>query len=494
MNLIELHEILELIRNLCVRKAKGYDEIPPKILKWAPELIAPILLVIFNKCLDLGYYPKSMKIGQVAPVFKEGEHNVNDNYRPITVLTQFNELFEHFLTKRFLDFFEKYEIITKKQFGFLKKHSTEHAILDLKEYIMNNLDKKDITAVLFLDLQKAFDSVNHDILLKKLYHYGIRGNAFSLLSSYLSGRQQCTKVKNILSNLAFVLWGVPQGSVLGPLLFLIFINDLPNASSLCSWLFADDTALAMSSDNIQDLQARFNNEVSKVHDWLLANRLSVHYTKKTKFMLIQGPNTKDRKSLSLDFELLMGEHKIERTNCYKYLGLWVDENLNWNHQISILSSKLSSVCGILSKVRHYLDRNSLLLIYHSLFDSRLRYGILGWGTASNQRLAKLRVLQNRAVRFITFSSFRSSAAPLYASLKILPLDEQVFLQKSIFSTAFIIKICLLCLVTTANNQTTSTTQDMLQQKTMSYPVPQQIVVNAQLNLPGRRHGQKCLRN
>ena len=303
---IELQKILDLIKSICLRKAKGYDGISPKIVKWASDLLAPILLVIFNKSIELGHYPGDMKIGEVAPVYKKDEKNDNDNYRPITVLTQFNQLFERLLSKRFINFFEKFNIITKKQFGFLKKHCTEHAILDLKEYIIDNLDKKHVTAVLYLDLQKAFDTVSHDILLQKLYHYGVRGKAFSLLKSYLSGRMQRTKVKNAISELAPVLWGVPQGSVLGPLLFLIFINDLPSASALCSWLFADDTALAMSSSNIHELQARFNCEVNKVHDWLLANRLSVHYTDKTKFMLIQGPTTKGRNSKSENFELFMG--------------------------------------------------------------------------------------------------------------------------------------------------------------------------------------------
>ena len=149
-------------------------------------------------------------------------------------------------------------------------------------------------------------------------------------------------------------------------------------------------------------------------------------------MLVHSSNLKNGAEICMNFELSMGDHKIQRTESYKYLGVLVDDRLNWKPQVSKLCSKLSNVCGILSKVRHYLDRNSLMNIYNSLFDSRLRYGMLAWGTASEQSLSKLRVLQNKAVRFITFSSFRTSMAPLYACLKILPLNEMLFLQKSNF--------------------------------------------------------------
>ena len=295
---------------------------------------------------------------------------------------------------------------------------------------MNNLEKKEVTAVLFLDLQKAFDTVSHDILLKKLQHYGVRGSIHKLLSSYLSGRKQFTKIQNSASDLDSVLWGVPQGSVLGPLLFLIYINDLPNASELSSWLFADDTALAMSAKNINELETRFNREVGKVQDWLLANGLSVHYVDKTQYMLFHG--TTIRNIDVENFSLNMGGNQIERTVSYKYLGVTVDNKLNWKTHIKKLCSKLSSVCGVLSKVRHYLDRKSLMLIYNSLFESRLRYALLGWGTASEHYLSRIKVLQNKAVRFITFSSFRTAMAPLYSKLKILPLSKLLFHQQSIF--------------------------------------------------------------
>ena len=164
----------------------------------------------------------------------------------------------------------------------------------------------------------------------------MRGKAYQLIKSYLTGRTQRTKVKDAISDLAYILWGVPQGSVLGPLLFLIFINDLPNVSDLTSWLFADDTALALSSKDIKDLELRFNHEVNKVHNWLLANRLSVHYSDKTQYMLIQGPNQKDRQIAAKNFNLGMGVHQIERTDNYTYLGIIIDDRLTWKLQISKL--------------------------------------------------------------------------------------------------------------------------------------------------------------
>ena len=434
---IEVYEIILEIKSIDAKKSMGYDEIPPKIIKWAPHLFAPVLKILFNKCIDMGYYPSGMKTAKVAPIYKDGDKNDLNNYRPISVLTQFNQLFERLLSKRYLNFFQKFDVITKKQYGFLKKHCTEHAILDLKEYILSRLDEKEVMAVLFLDLQKAFDTVNHDILLKKLYHYGVRGNAYRLLSSYLSGRQQYTKIGNCPSTLAQILFGVPQGSVLGPLLFLIYINDLPNASALLCWLFADDTALALSSTNFQDLEIRFNIEISKVQDWLLANRLSVHYVDKTKYMLIKGPGLGvSRTGCAKNFKIHMGGHEIERSDKYKYLGVIFDDKLNWKYQINKMCSKLASVCGVISKARHYLDRKSLMLIYNSLFASRLHYGVLGWGTASECDLSRLRVLQNRVIRFITFSSFWSRAGHIYDTLKILPLNSILFLQRTIFMHSF----------------------------------------------------------
>ena len=176
-------------------------------------------------------------------------------------------------------------------------------MLDLKENILENCSKKLVSCILFLDLKKAFDSVSHQILLKKLEYYGVKGVALKLFESYLSNRRQLTVIDGCASVLDIIEWGVPQGSVLGPLLFLIFINDIPHASDLGTWLFADDTALVTSANSLLLLQNKMNHEVGKIQDWLLANRLSVHYVKKSQYMLI---NSNISKSVDGDFELLMG--------------------------------------------------------------------------------------------------------------------------------------------------------------------------------------------
>ena len=176
----------------------GTDKIPPKVVKWGAPVLIPILTKLFNKCLVGGIYPDDLKIARVIPIFKGGIKNLIPSYRPISILTQLNRIFEKILRDRLYNFMR--DKLYRKQFGFRPKNSTEHPVLDLKENILENCSKKLISCILFLDLKKAFDTVNHDILLQKLYHYGVHGNAHKLLSSYLSGRKQFTKIRNIASD------------------------------------------------------------------------------------------------------------------------------------------------------------------------------------------------------------------------------------------------------------------------------------------------------
>ena len=368
----------------------------------------------------------------VIPVFKGGNKNLTTSYRPISILSQINRIFEKLLRDRLFKFLGKK--IYQKQFGFLPKNSTEQPVLDLKEHILDNCNKRLISCILFLDLKKAFDSVSHEILLKKLEHYGVRGVALDLFRSYLTNRRQLTRIDDSVSVLDLIEWGVPQGSVLGPLLFLIFINDIPLASDLKTWLFADDTVLVESASSLAILQSKMNHQVEKVQAWLLANKLSVHYVDKSVYMLVNSNN--NTRVSDGNFELKMANHVISRTKTYKYLGLILDEKFSWADHINEVCWKISQAAGVIFKVRHLLSKDALILIYHALVGQKLRYGLICWATASKFLLTKVNVIHNKVVRYLTFSKTCSAAGPLYRKLDLLPLDLLIEIEWGKFMYKF----------------------------------------------------------
>ena len=262
--------------------------------------------------------------------------------------------------------------------------------------------------------------MSHQILLDKLEYYGVKGVALNLFKSYLCNRKQFTGIDGSISLLDLVEWGVPQGSVLGPLLFLIFINDIPHASKLDTWLFADDTALVSSASSLSLLQEKMNDEVGKVQAWLLANKLSVHYVDKSKYMLVNKNN--NQRIEDGGFELKMGGHIISRTKTYRYLGLLVDEKFSWADHINEICWKLSQVAGIIFKIRTLLTKEAMMLVYHSLVGSKLHYGLICWGSASKFLLDKVNVAHNKIITYMAFAKRCSRIWPLYCQLKVLPLS------------------------------------------------------------------------
>ena len=282
-------------------------------------------------------FTSKLKIAKVTPIFKNGCRYTASNYRPISVLSPFSKIFEKIIYIKLNNYFSYHNILTNEQFGFRVKRSTSHVICDVINKLQNSRDNKKFTCLILLDLSKAFDTMNYKILLSKLEKYGVRGNSLKLIKYYLTNRKQVVHVNNTYSDQQSIVCGVQQGSTLGSLLFSIYINDLPNASKFETRLFADDTALFLSNDNLKTLNKDVNYELLNIEALLNANKLSLNDSK-TKYLLIK-PKTKT--SQLCKFAVTIKGIELEKCQSAKYLGIILDENLNWKPHIQFLGKKKS---------------------------------------------------------------------------------------------------------------------------------------------------------
>ena len=406
-----INEVINLINSLNLRKAVGHDNIAPYFLRVASNILAPALCYFFDNAIKLGVFPRNCKIAKIIPLFKAGKKEVN-NYRPISILSCLSKIFEKLIYTYLVSFFRKHSVLAETQYGFQNNKSTSHAILDVLTNAYDNIESNDYTAIVLSDFKKAFDTVCHSILLNKLEHYGIRGIALKLLKSFLinrSNRSQFVADQNLRTNDAVNRFGVPQGSNLGPLLFLIYINYIPNALFSKPRLFADDTCLVIQAPNPSLLENSVNRELVNVYEWTKANKITVN-PKKTSVLIIPPKATSPPPNIHLVFNGSI----IPINESVKYLGITIDKKLNFEIHIKQLESKVSRSIGIMTKLRHVLPAKALRTLYYFMIHPHLLYGIAIWGMTFKSYLKRLSNLQNRAIKQIVDCYGQSNANPCYA--------------------------------------------------------------------------------
>ena len=410
----EVHHVIFSLKN---STSKGYDDLPVNTIKNCGNELAKPLCILFNKSIEEGVVPDDLKIAKIIPIFKSDDKKAVSNYRPISVLPAFSKIFERLVYNRLLEFIDQHNILSTNQYGFRKQISTSMALLDLVDKISNSIENGDYTLGIFLDLAKAFDTVTHSMLLTKLYNYGIRGVAYNWLKNYLSNRYQYVYLNNTNSDRLPVTCGVPQGSILGPLLFLLYINDLNTVSKVFTLImFADDTNLFINGRNLEDLTQIANTELKEISNWFSANLLSLN-VKKTNYILFGNKKPPD-------ISLLINNEKLMRVYETKFLGVIIQANLKWNTHVRLLENKISKTIGVISKVKNTLATPHLKILYRSLIEPYLNYCSIVWANPEKvTSLETLHKLQKRATRLILFANYRAHSKPLFHKLNILNIYD-----------------------------------------------------------------------
>uniref|UniRef100_A0A8C6LE27 Reverse transcriptase domain-containing protein n=1 Tax=Nothobranchius furzeri TaxID=105023 RepID=A0A8C6LE27_NOTFU len=415
---VEKEEIREIVKNCGNKRSTDCEDLDMMTVKTIIESVIDPFTYICNLSLSTGVFPDAMKIAKVVPLFKNGDKHNFTNYRPVSLLPQFSKILEKVFASRLDKFIEKNMILHNEQYGFRTQHSTTMAIMDLTEKISEAIDNREYFISVFIDLKKAFDVIDHSRLLQKLYQYGIRGVAHQWVRSYLDNRKQYVQINGITSELRNIAYGVPQGSVLGPKLFNLYINDLVNVSDkLGSVLFADDTTLFYSGSDINEVTHVINIELIKVKNWFDVNKLTLNL-KKTNFILF---NDKE----NIDVILEIDNMEIQRVKEIKFLGVMIDEALSWKSHIGYIKGKVAKAIAVLYSVKFLLNSEGLLLLYNALILPYLNYCVEIWGTAYRTYTQPLFVLQKRAMRIIDNTHSTAPSNPLFIKYKVIKFHDLV---------------------------------------------------------------------
>ena len=413
-------EILKILNSLKTNKAAGDDGIRPGMLKKCATTLMDPLTHIMNLSFKKGIVPDCLKLAKVMPVYKKEDKTVTGNYRPVALLSILDKIMEKLMYSRIIKFLNNHKILYKYQFGFRKQHSTEQAVIEIIDNIIEELEKGSLVAGIFLDLSKAFDVVDHQILLGKLEHYGIRGTCLEWFRSYLENRKQYTIVNGTKSSAERVEYGVPQGSVLGPLLFLIYTNDIAESTKDYKLrLFADDSNIFVVAKDPTTLKENMIKAVTNICEWFRVNKLTVNMSK-TQFTIFTKPNKTIPGTLN---SMKVMDTLVERVDSAKYLGIYIDGNLSWKKHIEELEGKLSKTIQAFKIVSRYINNNQKKACYYAYFYSRINYGIELYSQCTSKLLKRIQVKQNNALKVLYKRDYFTPTNELHKDMDLLKVKD-----------------------------------------------------------------------
>ena len=393
---------------------------PTKFLKLCVPVVSSTIAALFNACLDTGIYPDCLKTANITPIFKKGDKSDLGNYRPISVLSDLNKIYEELLYVRLINYLDDKNILTDSQYGFRKHRSTQEVCIDMISSLLSAYTKKQYSLCLFIDFRKAFDSIDHARLILKLEHYGIRGNALFLFASYLTNRKQRVLLNGEFSDWLTIQTGVPQGSKLAPILFNLFVNDLANLpfQVLSPFQYADDTSFTSSNACLERLVQAFNTDLCLFFQWCTANKLMINFSK-TKAMLLTPKKLPNNIP-----QVLINNVRIDYVAEYSYLGIIIDNKLSFRSQIHNLNVRLSRIAGASYATKNHFSLEAAKIFYNSMALSLITYLIPVWGGASNTLISDLQITQNKIVRNLFGNKINwTHTTDIFRALKILKITS-----------------------------------------------------------------------
>lgn len=425
--LTNANEVYQIIRNLKNKKSVGSDEIPVSVLKTAAHVLSEPISHIINLAFVTGSYPEALKLGYVRAIYKKNEKNKIENYRPITLLSNINKIFEKVIYDRLVNYLESKQILTDKQNGFRRGKSTVRAIYQSLTQIIKSLNDKRETVALCLDLSKAFDSVDHEILSRKLGMYGIEGVSLSLIKSYLRNRKQQvveTDERGVLikSGPVNVLRGVPQGSILGPLLYILYVNELPNIITQNVVLYADDTSLIISERTKNECKLRMSESMNELEEWFLKNNLLLNIDK-TQFVNFSRSDTGE---FCLDYK----NKTLKSSSSVSFLGVTIDSRLDWREHTEQLCTSLAKYNYALKVLSMNVNEEAAMTAFHAFVQSKISYGIIFWGSTSHTK--RVLILQKRCLRNVCGMYPRDSCRPVFVRKNVLTVVSLYILECCMF--------------------------------------------------------------